>query len=558
VVQGLNHKDPSWLKPLLLVAIFLTVSLLLVLAYKGWKEDHALHPSDHEGSSKIIADITINLSGIPYREHCMTCHPQGKAANFPGKAMVSRSHPPILPHSMYDLGCTGCHLGEGMARDFIISHGRVGMEARKVLAGENVQASCYRCHEIKPLPGAEKAWEGSQLFSLNACDTCHNVDGLAGGIYGPDLSAVGSSLGLKQIQAAINDPKADPENSIMPKFSLSPEQIKAISYFLKSRMKESLYETPMVRMARIEKQIQTIGKGTVKVPVTAGDILREKKCLACHKFQKEDGQIAPDLSYMAYMRNKNYIMDFLYRPGKRIPGAVMPSINLTREEEGWIVRSLQQKNLENHLHGMNPKHLYMTICQRCHAAKGDGLGMIQPNLANFPRVFWKNGEFFRWVPEERMIKSIEKGIPGTSMPPYGDLLGDDAINSLVDLLFRELIRTDRKDKSPVPTLPQRPAGILAGEKVEKEFAKYCSSCHGVAGNGKGPDYLKYLPRPRDLTNRLYFLSLTDERIALSVFYGVPGTAMRPFASKISPESIWSFVNMIREFSKSHGETSKSN
>jgi hypothetical protein len=40
-----------------------------------------------------------------------------------------------------------------------------------------------------------------------------------------------------------------------------------------------------------------------------------------------------------------------------------------REEEGWIVRSLQ-KNLENHLHGMNPKHLYMMLCQRCHAAKG--------------------------------------------------------------------------------------------------------------------------------------------------------------------------------------------
>ncbi len=49
----------------------------------------------------------------------------------------------------------------------------------------------------------------------------------------PDLSAVGSYLGVGQIQTAINDPKADPENSIMPKFSLSPEEIKAISYFLR-------------------------------------------------------------------------------------------------------------------------------------------------------------------------------------------------------------------------------------------------------------------------------------------------------------------------------------
>ena len=224
-----------------------------------------------------------------------------------------------------------------MAGDLTISHGRLGLEARRVLAGKGVQASCYRCHDLKPLPGAEKAWEGSQLFSANACDTCHNIDGLAGGIYGPDLSSIGSSLGLKQIQAEIEYPKADPENSIMPKFSLSPEEIKAISYFLKSRIKESPYETPMIRMVRLKKQTQPMGSGTVKTPVSTGDFLKEKKCLACHRFQKEDGQIAPDLSFMAYMRDKDYITDFLHSPGKRIPGAIMPSINLSQNEEEGII-----------------------------------------------------------------------------------------------------------------------------------------------------------------------------------------------------------------------------
>ena len=283
------------------------------------------------------ADITVNLSGIPYREHCMTCHPQGKAASLPGRPLVSRGHPAIVPHSIDDLGCTGCHLGEGMAGDLTISHGRLGLEARRVLAGKGVQASCYRCHDLKPLPGAEKAWEGSQLFSANACDTCHNIDGLAGGIYGPDLSSIGSSLGLKQIQAEIEEPKADPENSIMPKFSLSPEEIKAISYFLKSRIKESPYETQMIRMVRLKKQTQPMGSGTVKTPVSTGDFLKEKKCLACHRFQKEDGQIAPDLSFMAYMRDKDYITDFLHSPGKRIPVAIMPSINLSQKEEEGII-----------------------------------------------------------------------------------------------------------------------------------------------------------------------------------------------------------------------------
>lgn len=555
MVEELNHKDPSWLNALLLVAVLLTLSLALVLAYKGWEEDRHWHHPDREAGSKIIADIAVDLSGIPTREHCMTCHPQGKTADLAGRLTASRSHPAIVPHSIDDLGCTGCHLGEGMAGDLTISHGRVGLESRKVLAGESMQASCYRCHELKPLRGAEKAWEGFQLFSASACDTCHKVDGLMGGVYGPDLSAIGSSLGLRQIQMAINEPKADPENSIMPKFSLSPEQIKDISYFLKSRMKESFYETPMKKKVRMEKEMQTIGKST---PVPAANILHEKKCLACHRFQKEDGQIAPDLTHVARMRNKEYLMDFLHSPRTRIPGAVMPSISMTREEEEWIIRSLQRKNPEDHVHGMNPKHLYMALCQRCHAARGDGFGLIQPNLANFPRAFWKNGEFFRRIKDERIIENIEKGVPGTSMPPYGELLGHETVNSIVDLLFHQFIRIDRNDKSPAPAVPEKPVAVLSGEKATKEFAKNCSRCHGIGGNGKGPEYLKYLPRPRDLTNRPYFLSRTDRQIAASILYGIPGTGMGAFAGKISPESTWSFVNIIRGLSKSHGQTDQPN
>ncbi len=558
MIEEFNQKDPRWLNPLLLAAILLALGLALVLAYRGWKEDHTLRHSDADGGAKIIADITVNLSGVSHREHCMTCHPQGKTADLPGRHTASRNHPAILPHSIDDLGCTGCHLGEGMAGDLTFSHGRLGRESRKVLRGEEIQASCYRCHDLKPLRGAEKAWEGFQLFSLNACDTCHNVDGLAGGIYGPDLSTVGSYLGLKQIQDAINDPKADPENSIMPKFSLSPEQIRAISYFLKSRMKESPRETPMIKTVRLRQQTETTGKRTDRISKSPEDTLRKNKCLACHKFREKDGQIAPDLSFTAYMRSREYIADFLHSPRKKIPGAVMPSINMTRKEEEGILRSLQGKTTVVHLHGMNPKHLYMLLCQRCHAAKGDGFGLIQPNLANFPRAFWKNGSFFRRIPDERILKSIEKGIPGTSMPPYGELLGRGSINSLIDLLFREFIRTDRKNKSPVPALPEKSATMISGEKIKKTFIKHCASCHGVAGNGKGPEYLKFLPRPRDLTNRPYFLSISDDRVATSILYGIPGTPMQGFDGKISPESLWSLVNMIRELSNSHEQSIQSN
>ena len=184
------------------------------------------------------------------------------------------------------------------------------------------------------------------------------------------------------------------------------------------------------------------------------------------------------------------------------------------------------------------------------AAQGDGFGTTQPNLANFPRAFWKNAEYFRRITDDRIVKSIERGLAGTSMPPYGELLGHEAVNSLVDLIFREFMRIKRDDKRGDLTAPPKPAVILSPEKTEKVYTKHCSSCHGVAGTGKGPEYLKYLPRPRDLTNRPYFRARSDEKIALTIFYGVSGTGMSPFSGKISGETVWSLVIKIRELSGS--------
>ncbi len=555
----MNRKDPAWVNSLLLTAIFLTLALVLASAYRGWRDDRILHPTGHAGHSGVIADISVNLSGVSHQEHCLTCHPQGKTAKiFGGDLVLQKDHPSISPHSIDDLGCTGCHLGEGMARDLVISHGRLGSEAQKVMAGKELQATCFRCHELKSLPGAEEAWEGYRLFSLNACDTCHNAVGREGGRYGPDLSEVGSSLGLRQIRKAIEDPKAEPENSIMPKFSLSPEQVTVISYFLKSRMRESLYETPMLKMARMKEQDRLRDRVKEEIAPVGKPILEKKKCLACHKFNGEDGQIAPDLTYLAYMRKKEYIRTFLYKPGKEIPGAIMPWVRMTPAEEERVLLSLQERGKETHLHKTSPKHLYMTFCQRCHAAQGDGFGTIQPNLANFPRAFWKNAEFFRRISDERIVRSVERGIPGTSMPPYGELLGREAVNSLVDLIFREFIRIKREEKKTGFGVPPKPATLLSQNATEKEYRQMCAACHGIAGTGRGPDYLKNLPRPRDLTNQPYFKSLSDDRIAGAISFGVPGTGMPAFGEKISPEKVWSLVGKIREFSGRHGEDSHSN
>lgn len=216
-------------------------------------------------------------------------------------------------------------------------------------------------------------------------------------------------------------------------------------------------------------------------------------------------------------------------------------------EKESIVQFLLQKR-EFHLHGgISSKNIYMMLCQRCHAAQGDGFGTIEPNLANFPRVFQKNTEFFKVIPDGRIIQSIEKGIPGTSMPPYGELLGRQANDSTINLLFQVFVKTERMDKRTL-TPPARPAVIPVSEKIETTFRKECASCHGVQGKGKGPEYLKYLPKPRDFTNKPYFASLSDDRVAVAISYGIPGTGMQAYAGKIPSESIWAIADKVRTFS----------
>jgi len=536
---------PSTINVALLSAIAGCLAMLFAWLYSVWKDEYAWHHSHGGDVRSVIADTTVDLGGTSVREQCQTCHPGGRQMKGGGSPV---SHPDITPHSIYELGCTACHLGEGMAADLKISHGRVGDEVRKTLSGEAIQSTCYRCHQLGPLRGAEKAWKGYLLFLENACGLCHSTGEAKGAAYGPDLSDAGSFLSLKQIQMVIENPKKVLEDSIMPKFSLPPEQIRYISYFLKSRIKAPYHEAPMARMARRRAPEPQEESLPVKGRLSKRDLLKEKKCLACHKFGEADGLMAPDLTYIAHMRSKDYVMNFLKTPGKEVPGAIMPVSPATADEERAMVRLLTRKRPVHLPGGNSDRNIYMRLCERCHAAQGDGFGTIQPNLVQFPRAFRENKAFFASIPDTRIVESIEKGIQGTSMPPYGQMFDRATIDSLIDLLFRGFIRSERKGKK-IPVPPARPVLLPKVEEMRSTFQKKCARCHGAYGTGKGPDYLKHLPRPRDLTNSPYFKGLTDERIAVTIASGVPGTAMRAFAGTIPDDTIWGLVGTVRLFSQ---------
>ena len=189
----------------------------------------------------------------------------------------------------------------------------------------------------------------------------------------------------------------------------------------------------------------------------------------------------------------------------------------------------------------------MALCQRCHAAAGDGFGIIQPNLANFPRAFANNAPFFRRASDKRIMTSLSEGIPGTSMPPYGQLLSNPERNDLVDLVS-SFVGVNRMEKEALQPLPARPFDAPSPDKGETLFRKHCVRCHGNVGTGTGPEYLKYLPKPRNLRNAPFFAGIENDRVARSVYDGVPGTAMHAFRDKIKPNGLWQIVEKVRQFS----------
>ena len=172
----------------------------------------------------------------------------------------------------------------------------------------------------------------------------------------------------------------------MPKFGLSPEEIHAISYFLKSRVKEPYYETPMIRMAKQREQERLEKKGPPKwVSVRGGAAQGKEMPGLSHVRRIRRSDRTGPLLY-GFHAAKGLYQEFPAATGKRNPWrhhAEGP--HECRERKTEITSSPSAETKDVHLHRGNSQKCYMMLCQRCHAAQGDGFGIIEPNLATFPR-----------------------------------------------------------------------------------------------------------------------------------------------------------------------------
>lgn len=237
------------------------------------------------------------------------------------------------------------------------------------------------------------------------------------------------------------------------------------------------------------------------------------------------------------------------------------------------------------------QEVYMQRCQQCHGVSGDGNGPVAQFLAPRPRDYRKGIFKFTTTPygskprREDLVRTVMRGIPGTSMPSFR-LLPKQEIDAVVDYvlslthrgevefaLATEADSAGELDPAEIPELidtlvrerwdnavhrevqPLSAAPPFTRETVEAGrqafLTKGCSKCHGEDGRGQsrenvGTDAWGDPIKAADLTSAMLRGGNRPLDVYRRVISGINGTPMPGFASALAeePDTIWNLVAYV--------------
>ena len=190
--------------------------------------------------------------------------------------------------------------------------------------------------------------------------------------------------------------------------------------------------------------------------------------------------------------------------------------------------------------------VYSANCAACHGAYGDGRGPLARNQAVAPRSFADAA----WMAEHAdggFFVSVQRGVPGSSMPPFAGRLSEREMWAAVVYL-----RTFAPGAASAPTAAPRDLPSTTSQEVlgKTIYAQQCAGCHGVDGRGNGPSAAFFTRRPRDLTNRAWMSSRTDMQLTAIVRRGVAGSPMPAFGDTLTGTQLATLVTYLRQLSGS--------
>jgi mono/diheme cytochrome c family protein len=158
--------------------------------------------------------------------------------------------------------------------------------------------------------------------------------------------------------------------------------------------------------------------------------------------------------------------------------------------------------------------LFRKHCVQCHGTAGDGLGPASALLAPYPRDFRRGSFKFKSTPIGKkpthadLVRTIECGLPGTSMPAFGTLNLSKEFEHDIDALahyvrflsirgeverrlIASIVHEELASETPTQVATKVADSWLVADSVERGKLVFlseltaCSKCHGKEGDGNG-------------------------------------------------------------------------
>ncbi|MDE0650176.1 MAG: c-type cytochrome, partial [Gammaproteobacteria bacterium] len=213
------------------------------------------------------------------------------------------------------------------------------------------------------------------------------------------------------------------------------------------------------------------------------------------------------------------------------------------------------------------RDVYDRWCASCHGYEGLGDGYAATYMLPRPRDFTQALYQIRTTAsgqlptDDDIMRVINEGMPGTTMPGWEEELSLEERLALVDYL-KSFSRFFAAGEAPAPltfSSPTRATEEALADGREVYELIECNRCHGIDGRGDGtssPTLVDDAGMPTysaDLTENWYFNGGgTVEDIYQRLRTGLDGTPMPSFtdlidAGVITDEQLWNLAHYVRSF-----------
>jgi len=233
------------------------------------------------------------------------------------------------------------------------------------------------------------------------------------------------------------------------------------------------------------------------------------------------------------------------------------------------------------------RQIYARVCSVCHGDRGSGSMWASANLNPAPRDF-ASPAAKQELTRDRMLAAVAAGRPNTAMQAYGNRLGKEDMEAVVDYIRGAFMRIPEQTANisgthargaPVPA-PATATAKKGGEKQEhnhaagedhaahghgtggltsdgkidlrapmpqglvgdavaggKFYDANCATCHGVKGDGQGPRAYFINPKPEVFTSAKSRASYNRPTIYDAVATGRRGTEMPAWDKVLTKQEI---------------------